>query len=876
MSDRPRKPLWRRRLDAIGQSAQNAREMLRNGRLGAPYRAPFTVEVETPTYRLRRYELPDAPPRTGAPLLLVPPLMVTSEIYDIAPELSAVAWLCRRGVDVWIVDFGAPEQEEGGLMRTLDDHVLAVDASIDHMIDVTGHDVHLGGYSQGGMFVYQAAAYRRSKGLASLITFGSPVDIHRNLPAVSSEIAERLIQGVRTAIEKPLRKVEGLPGALTSTGFKVLSAKKEVQQFFELFGILHDREALERRDRRRRFLAGEGFVAWPGPAFRKFVDEFVVGNRMLGGGFVIADRTVSLDDITCPVLYFVGERDEIARPASVRAVRGAITRAELHEVPLRAGHFGLVVGSTSLRLTWPTVRGWLTWKDGTSGPPPLLAPDPSRSHALYEGDEAFEDAEYEIEAIYDVATTALEDVWHRVGAASREVAQWLDVVRWQLPRVAKLKGIDDAVPVSLGRALSEQAAAIPEATFFLWKGRAFSYAQANARVDAVVRGLWSVDVRPGQRVAVCMANRPSLLSLVAAISRLGAVAAMVPPHAPDDELVDLAERAGADHVVTDPERAQAFVDAGLEVLVLGGGGAARELGEGIVDLERIDPDTVELPDALDLDAGLGGDLAMLLFTGGDDGRARVARVTNRRWALAALGTAAGARLTSADTVYCCLPLSHPTGLLIAASGALVGGARLALAPRFEAETFWKDVRRYGASIVFYLGDMLAPLLDAAQVPGDAHHPIDVLAGTRMSEEVTAALRARFGFGRIVEFYASPESNFALVDLDGTHAGSVGRPLPGSPELRLVRYDPDARGPVRGDDGRLVPCEVGEAGLLVARVEATPVGRFDGYVRGDDTQAALIASPFGDEDAWFVAEDLFEVDDAGRYRVVAWSVVDRTL
>ena len=93
--------------------------------------------------------------------------------------------------------------------------------------------------------------------------------------------------------------------------------------------------------------------------------------------------------------------------------------------------------------------------------------------------------------------------------------------------LAKLRRLDDGVQVSLGRALSEQAAAIPDATFFLWRGRAFSYAQANARVDAVVRGLWHCGVRPGDRVGVMMANRPSYLSAVAALSRLGAVACLI-------------------------------------------------------------------------------------------------------------------------------------------------------------------------------------------------------------------------------------------------------------------------------------------------------------------------------------------------------------
>ena len=66
-----------------------------------------------------------------------------------------------------MVDFGAPEHEEGGLERNLTDHVLAVSDAVDRVREVTGRDVHLGGYTQGGMFCYQTAAYRRSEGLAS-------------------------------------------------------------------------------------------------------------------------------------------------------------------------------------------------------------------------------------------------------------------------------------------------------------------------------------------------------------------------------------------------------------------------------------------------------------------------------------------------------------------------------------------------------------------------------------------------------------------------------------------------------------------------------------------------------------------------------------
>ena len=48
-----------------------------------------------------------------APLVLVPPLMVTAEIYDMDPTTSTVTMLAQAGVDVWVVDFGSLKSLKG-------------------------------------------------------------------------------------------------------------------------------------------------------------------------------------------------------------------------------------------------------------------------------------------------------------------------------------------------------------------------------------------------------------------------------------------------------------------------------------------------------------------------------------------------------------------------------------------------------------------------------------------------------------------------------------------------------------------------------------------------------------------------------------------
>ena len=90
----------------LGAAAQNAFEVARFGGLETDEQpSPFEVAAERRIYRLRRYYADDA---VGAPVLLVPPMMLAADVYDVSPASSAVSVLHERGADPWVVDFGAP------------------------------------------------------------------------------------------------------------------------------------------------------------------------------------------------------------------------------------------------------------------------------------------------------------------------------------------------------------------------------------------------------------------------------------------------------------------------------------------------------------------------------------------------------------------------------------------------------------------------------------------------------------------------------------------------------------------------------------------------------------------------------------------------
>lgn len=862
-----------RPIKQVRDGALNAVEMMRLGRLTEPRSTPFTVIHTDPVYRLRHYGEDSRRPTLKAPILLVPPLMVASEIYDMSPDVSAVGALLASGLDVWLVDFGAPEHQEGGLERTLDDHILAVDDAIDRVRELTGSDVHLAGYSQGGMFCYQVTAYRRTEGIASLITFGSPVHIHRNLPGIHDGIVTEIARAVKDAVEVPLEKIRALPGFLTSTGFKLLSVRKEVQQFVDFVANLHDREALEQREGRRRFLAGEGFVAWPGPAFRQFVRDFVIQNRMLAGGFVIAGQTLSLADISCPLLYFVGLNDAIARPNAVRPVREIVSSEIVHEVSVRAGHFGIVVGSRALAETWPTVAEWMRYIEGAGPLPKLLAAAPKAppdARRIEEPEEAiFEDIDLDLTLLSDALTDLAGNALGRLTELTESLGSAADTFRYRLPRLRRLSRLHAEEPLSFSRELERKARKKPEQTFFLWEGRAFSYAEADRRIDAVTRGFIEVGVRPGDRVGIYMRSRPSYVTAVCSLNRLGAVAVLLNPERDEEASRELLSLADVDHLASDPEHLESAKRIfGGTVLSLGGGGPMSEAPERVRDMEAIDPDRVELPAWYRPNPGRAKDLAMILITQGDGGKSRLSRITNRRWAFAAYGAAAAATLTEHDTVYCCLPLSHPAGMLVSVGSALVGGSRLAFSERLEIDRFNTEVRRYGVTVVFYAGEMLRILLDSPPSSVDRGNTLRLFAGSGMRADIWRRLRDRFETVGVLEFYASTEGNAILANASGRKIGSVGRPLPGSTPMVVARYDFVERRFIRDADGWLIPAGTNEPGVLISKVdEAHPLSAFEGLFEEGETRKRIVRSAFEPGDLWVDSEMVFRVDDEGDHFIL---------
>ncbi len=843
-------------------TAQNGLEVLRWGGLetgNVP--SPFQIVETVPMYKLRRYFPPGSRPgmpAAGPPVLLVHPMMMSANMWDVTPDEGAVGILHSAGCDAWVIDFGSPDEVEGGMRRNLADHIVALSQAIDTVVGATGQDVHLTGYSQGGMFAYQAAAYRRSKNIASIVAFGSPVDTMAGLPGgmppgIASGVAGFMADHVFNRLD--------ISGWMARVGFQMMDPLKTAKARLDFLRQLHDREALLPRESQRRFLESEGWIAWSGPAIAELLKQFIAHNRMMTGGFAINGQLVTLTDITCPILAFVGEVDDIGQPAAVRGIRRAAPSAAVYEYLLRAGHFGLVVGSKAAEQSWPTVADWVLWLSGQGDQPAGVVPmvDQPAQHGD-SGVAMSSRVAHGLGEVSGLALTLARGAADALVATQKSMRTMAVETARTLPRLARLGQINDHTRISLGRIIDEQADDSPHGEFLLFDGRVHTYEAVNRRINNVVRGLIQVGVRQGDHIGVLMETRPSAMVAIAALSRLGAVAVLMPP---DADLATAARLGGVAEIITGPTNLGTALVAsrelGCQLLVLGGGESrdlhlppdALETGQ-VIDMEQIDPDAVELPGWYRPNPGYAQDLAFVAFSV-VAGNLVAKQITNYRWALSAFGTASTAALSSSDTVYCLTPLHHESGLLVSLGGAVVGGARIALSRGLRPDRFVAEVRQYGVSVVTYTWAMLREVIDDPGFGLHGNHPIRLFIGSGMPTGLWQRVTDAFAPAHIVEFFATTDGQAVLANVSGAKVGSKGRPLPGAVHVALAAYDPENDLILEDDRGFVAVAETNEIGVLLAK----PRGPID-------PAASVKRGVFAPADTWISTEYLFRRDADGDY------------
>ncbi len=305
---------------------------------------PFDFELGT-------QRLVEAPALHPTPILLVPPLMVRPYIFDLRPDHSMVRALRKAGFDVYVVDFGVPDDDDEEVR--LDDYVLDfVPTMIDEALRHSGKaQINVVGYCMGGIFGLLHLATHRDARVKNLVTIGSPIAFDElGIISLAAMVGEKIVDPLMDAMGN-------VPSELVELGFKLLGGPKMLTRYVDLATNLWDYEFVRGFDSINAWTGD--FIPYPKEAFKQVVKEVVAGDKMRRGELAFGGKRCELSAIECPILAFAGKSDDIATLAATRAIMKHVGSKDLEFREVPGGHIGVVAGSAAPKDVWAPTAEWL-------------------------------------------------------------------------------------------------------------------------------------------------------------------------------------------------------------------------------------------------------------------------------------------------------------------------------------------------------------------------------------------------------------------------------------------------------------------------------------------------------------------------------------
>jgi polyhydroxyalkanoate synthase len=289
--------------------------------------------------------------RYRPPLLVVFSMISRSYILDLTPGNSFIEQLLDAGFDVYMVDWGEPDERDA--QNRLEDYVDDyIPAAVDRVLDISGCDeINLFGYCFGGDLSLLYAAHHPDAPLRSLTVLATPVDFGHMGPMAD------LFRVGGLEVDAVVNEDGNVPPSVVVQGFKTLTPTAEVTRYVTLWERLWNDEYVAAYQAMTGW--SDDHVPFPGAAARQTVQMLVRDNGMVTDRLTVGGDEVHLRDITVPFLTVRANRDHIVPSDAAAPLIDLVGSEDKHELRLDAGHMGLVVGRTAARTTVPTILDFL-------------------------------------------------------------------------------------------------------------------------------------------------------------------------------------------------------------------------------------------------------------------------------------------------------------------------------------------------------------------------------------------------------------------------------------------------------------------------------------------------------------------------------------
>jgi polyhydroxyalkanoate synthase len=313
------------------------------------------VTPREPVYRedklvLYRYKAPAGVTPRPVPLLIVYALVNRPYMTDIQENRSTIKGLLATGQDVYLIDWGYPDQADRAL--TLDDYINGyIDRCVDHIREAHGIDqINILGICQGGAFSLCYSALHPDK-VRNLVTMVTPVDFK-----TPDNLLSAWVQHVD--IDMAVDTMGNIPGELLNWTFLSLKPFSLTgQKYVNMVDVLGDPEQVKNFLRMEKWIFDSPDQA--GETFRQFIKDFYQRNGFIEGGVEIGGQEVALKNVTCPVLNIYALLDHLVPPDASRALKGRTGSKDYTELAFPGGHIGIYVSGKAQKDVTPAIGNWL-------------------------------------------------------------------------------------------------------------------------------------------------------------------------------------------------------------------------------------------------------------------------------------------------------------------------------------------------------------------------------------------------------------------------------------------------------------------------------------------------------------------------------------
>ncbi len=388
-------------------------------------------------------------------------------------------------------------------------------------------------------------------------------------------------------------------------------------------------------------------------------------------------------------------------------------------------------------------------------------------------------------------------------------------------------------------------------------GRRMTYAEYGETVESLARGFVGAGIRPGDVIAIFLANSWEFCIGFHAATLAGAIPTPLNPTYREREVRYQLGNSGAVLLLTDGANLEGINLAGLPMLrrVY----TTRQAASGTEPFANLlQPATAAFPKP---DQTSEQTLAALPYSSGTTGLPKGVMLSHFNLVANVyqlLGPNAS-KIDPSEHMLCCLPLYHIYGMTVALNTCLILGATLVLMPRFHAQQLATLMTEEGITMMPLVPPAINALCQAAEAglfPRD-HKVRWIKSGAaplapELARRFTALTNIPIcqGYGMTE---ASPVTHVGYLEPEFYRPDSIGHPLAETDCRVLAQTEID---PGNTPDS-LTECPTGQPGELVMRGPQFMLG----YWKEPQATAAVL------RDGWYWSGDIVTRDSEGFYRVV---------